>query len=94
MKISGNPVKASFFQRMSDEGDWLMFGAFWLSDAYDSIVNGDMTVEEALEFFENVPTCRSKLETAGLGTTSVKQLLLDLGLLAGLVWSSRSSAEA
>jgi ABC-type glycerol-3-phosphate transport system substrate-binding protein len=40
--------RASFFQRMSDEGNWLMFASMWLSNAYDSIVEGEMTVEEAL----------------------------------------------
>jgi ketosteroid isomerase-like protein len=40
--------RASFFQRMSDEGNWLMFASMWLSNAYDNIIEGDMTVEEAL----------------------------------------------
>lgn len=41
--------KASFMQRMSDEGAWLLRFAYgWLSNAYDRIVGGDMTVEEAL----------------------------------------------
>jgi ABC-type glycerol-3-phosphate transport system substrate-binding protein len=40
--------RASFFQRMSDEGNWLMFASIWLSDAYNNIVDGEMTVEEAL----------------------------------------------
>jgi hypothetical protein len=33
---------------MSDEGNWLMFASIWLSDAYNNIVDGEMTVEEAL----------------------------------------------
>jgi ABC-type glycerol-3-phosphate transport system substrate-binding protein len=41
--------RASFFQRMSDEGNWLMFASMWLSNAYDNIIAGDMTVEEALD---------------------------------------------
>ena len=40
--------RASFFQRVSDEGNWLGFAAFWLSDAYERVVNGEMTVEESL----------------------------------------------
>ena len=40
--------RASFFQRVSDEGNWLGFAAFWLSDAYDRVVNGEVTVEESL----------------------------------------------
>jgi multiple sugar transport system substrate-binding protein len=39
---------ASFFQHISDEGNWLGFASFWLSDAYDRVVNGEMTVEGAL----------------------------------------------
>jgi multiple sugar transport system substrate-binding protein len=41
--------RASFFQRISDEGNWLGFASFWLSDAYDRVVNGEMTVEESLD---------------------------------------------
>ena len=41
--------KASFMQRMSDEGSWLLRFSFgWLANAYDRIVAGDMTVEEAM----------------------------------------------
>jgi multiple sugar transport system substrate-binding protein len=40
--------RASFFQRVSDEGNWLGFASFWLSDAYDRVVKGEMTVEESL----------------------------------------------
>jgi ABC-type glycerol-3-phosphate transport system substrate-binding protein len=40
--------RASFYQRVSDESNWLGFASFWLSDAYDRVVNGEMTVEEAL----------------------------------------------
>jgi multiple sugar transport system substrate-binding protein len=40
--------RASFYQRVSDEGNWLGFASFWLSDAYDRVVNGEMTVEESL----------------------------------------------
>ncbi len=40
--------RASFFQRVSDEGNWLGFASFWLSDAYNRVVNGEMTVEESL----------------------------------------------
>ncbi len=40
--------RASFYQRISDEGNWLGFASFWLSDAYDRVINGEMTVEEAL----------------------------------------------
>jgi multiple sugar transport system substrate-binding protein len=40
--------RASFYQRISDEGDWLGVASFWLSDAYNRVVNGEMTVEESL----------------------------------------------
>jgi multiple sugar transport system substrate-binding protein len=40
--------RASFFQRISDEGNWLTFASLWLSDAYDRVVNGEMSAEEAL----------------------------------------------
>ena len=40
--------RASFFQRLSDEAGWLMFATNWLSDAYNNVVDGEMTVEEAL----------------------------------------------
>ena len=40
--------RASFYQRISDENNWLGFASFWLSDAYDRVVNGEMTVEESL----------------------------------------------
>ncbi len=46
--VSGGS-RASFFQRISDEGNWLGFASFWLSDAYDRVVNGEMTVEESLD---------------------------------------------
>jgi multiple sugar transport system substrate-binding protein len=41
-------TNASFFQRISDEGTWLGFASLWLSDAYDQVINGDATVEDAL----------------------------------------------
>jgi len=41
--------KASFMQRMSDKEGWLLRFTFgWLSNAYDRIVAGDMTVDEAM----------------------------------------------
>jgi multiple sugar transport system substrate-binding protein len=40
--------RASFYQRVSDEGNWLGFASFWLSTAYDQVVNGEATVEDAL----------------------------------------------
>jgi ABC-type glycerol-3-phosphate transport system substrate-binding protein len=45
----GSGSRASFFQRVSDEGNWLGFASFWLSDAYNRVVNGEMTVEESLD---------------------------------------------
>jgi ABC-type glycerol-3-phosphate transport system substrate-binding protein len=45
--VSGGS-QASFFQRLSDEGTWLMFASIWLSDAYDRIIGGEMSVEESL----------------------------------------------
>jgi len=41
--------EASFFQRLSNEAGWLNFGLIFLSDAYDRIVKGEMTVDEALD---------------------------------------------
>jgi ABC-type glycerol-3-phosphate transport system substrate-binding protein len=41
--------RASFYQRISDEGNWLGFVSFWLSDAYDRVISGEMTVEESLD---------------------------------------------
>jgi ABC-type glycerol-3-phosphate transport system substrate-binding protein len=41
--------QASFFQRLSDEGNWLWFASNWLSDAYDRIISGGMSVEESLD---------------------------------------------
>jgi multiple sugar transport system substrate-binding protein len=46
--------RASFTQRVSDERSWLGFTSSWLSNAYDRIVNGDMTVEEALDAAQEV----------------------------------------
>jgi len=40
--------RASFYQRISDEGNWLGMMSFWLSDAYNRVVSGEMTVEESL----------------------------------------------
>jgi multiple sugar transport system substrate-binding protein len=40
--------RASFFQRISEEGTWLGFASNWLSAAYSRVLNGEMTVEEAL----------------------------------------------
>ena len=41
--------RASFFQRISDEGNWLGLASLWLSDAYERVVNGEMTVEASLD---------------------------------------------
>ena len=41
--------RASFFQRISDEGNWLGFASFWLDDAYNRVLDGEMTVEESLD---------------------------------------------
>jgi hypothetical protein len=41
--------RASFMQRMSDREGWLLKFSFgWLSNAYNRIVAGDMTVDEAM----------------------------------------------
>jgi multiple sugar transport system substrate-binding protein len=40
--------RASFYQRISDEGNWLAFASSWLSTAYDQVVNGEVTAEDAL----------------------------------------------
>jgi ABC-type glycerol-3-phosphate transport system substrate-binding protein len=46
--VSGGS-RASFFQRISDEGNWLGLASFWLSDAYNRVVDGEMTVKESLD---------------------------------------------
>ena len=46
--VSGGS-RASFFQQISDEGNWLGFASFWLNDAYNRVINGEMTVEESLD---------------------------------------------
>lgn len=40
--------RPSFYQRISDEGNWLGFASFWLSDAYERVISGERTVEESL----------------------------------------------
>ena len=35
-------------QRLSDKGTWIRFAYYWLETAYNRIVAGDMTVEEAM----------------------------------------------
>jgi len=40
--------KPSFYQRISDEGNWLGFSSLWLADAYERVIAGEATVEEAL----------------------------------------------
>jgi len=40
--------RASFFQRLSDAENWLRFATMWISDAYDRVVSGEVTVDEAL----------------------------------------------
>ena len=45
--VSGGS-QASFYQRISDEGNWLGFASSWLSVAHERVVNGEATVEEAL----------------------------------------------
>ena len=39
---------ASFMQRLDDEGAWIKFAYVWLSNAYEHIVAGDMSVDEAM----------------------------------------------
>ena len=46
--VSGGS-QASFFQRLMDEANWLRFASPWLSDAYNRVRDGEMTVEESLE---------------------------------------------
>lgn len=41
--------RASFFQRISDEDNWLRFSTMWISDAYSRVVSGETTVDEALD---------------------------------------------
>ncbi|RPI58341.1 MAG: extracellular solute-binding protein, partial [Chloroflexi bacterium] len=40
--------KPSIYQRISDEGNWIGFSSLWLSDAYERVIDGEATVEEAL----------------------------------------------
>jgi multiple sugar transport system substrate-binding protein len=40
--------RASFFQRISNDANWLGFASFWLTDAYNRVINDEMTVEESL----------------------------------------------
>jgi multiple sugar transport system substrate-binding protein len=40
--------RASFMQRVSDEGAWIRVAYTWLSNAYERIVAGDMSVDEAM----------------------------------------------
>ncbi|MBN1318021.1 MAG: extracellular solute-binding protein [Anaerolineales bacterium] len=42
-------TQASFFQRLSDSGGWLYFSLNWFNQAYESILAGEATVEEAME---------------------------------------------
>jgi multiple sugar transport system substrate-binding protein len=51
--VSGGS-QASFFQRLADEANWLMFASNWLSDAYDRILDGEMTVEESLAVLQEM----------------------------------------
>jgi multiple sugar transport system substrate-binding protein len=44
-----NGSQASFFQRVSDEGNWLGLASMWLADAYERVINGEMTIEESLD---------------------------------------------
>jgi multiple sugar transport system substrate-binding protein len=46
--VSGGS-QASFFQRLTEEANWLRFASPWLSDAYDRVRDGEMTVQESLE---------------------------------------------
>jgi multiple sugar transport system substrate-binding protein len=40
--------RASFVQRLSDDKAWIRFAYGWLSNAYERIIAGDMTVDEAM----------------------------------------------
>jgi len=40
--------QASFFQQLSNSAGWLSMGLTFLSEAYDEIISGEATVEEAL----------------------------------------------
>lgn len=52
--------RPSFFQRLSDAENWLRFATMWISDAYDRVVSGETTVDEALDAVqERVDTYRT-----------------------------------
>ncbi len=44
-----NTVQPSFFHAFTDQ-PWLNISLFWLSDAYDQIMNEDLSIEIALEY--------------------------------------------
>lgn len=41
-------IQPSFFQRFSDDNSWLGISFVWLAKAYDQILNGEFTVDEAM----------------------------------------------
>jgi len=53
--------RPSLYQRISDEGNWLAFSSLLLTDAYERVIDGEATVEEALadaqELSDNYRDC-------------------------------------
>ncbi|MFN2224973.1 MAG: extracellular solute-binding protein, partial [Anaerolineae bacterium] len=79
--------RASFFQRISDEGNWLGFASLWLSNAYSSVINGEATVEEALaDAQESVDAYRDCViaNDAYQDPQAMQQCLSQLGSESGL----------
>lgn len=44
----------SFFQRFTDDNSWLGISFIWLARAYDQVLNGGLTVEEALQGVQDI----------------------------------------
>jgi ABC-type glycerol-3-phosphate transport system substrate-binding protein len=87
----GSGSQASFFQRISDDGNWLGFASFWLSSAYTQVINGDMTVEEALNAAqESVDAYRDCVITknAFQDPEAMRTCLSEAGASGGIVISA------
>jgi multiple sugar transport system substrate-binding protein len=78
--------RASFYQRISDEGNWLGMASAWLSNAYSQVVSGQATVEDALNAAqESVDSYRDCIITKNgfQDPAAMRQCLSDAGLSMG-----------